>query len=394
MYRPKYLRIVELLRRRFGGGELAPGDTLPGEIALAHELGISRRTLRSALQVLEDDGFIIRKKGVGSILAPAEMHCRRRHSDVAVIYSAAPDAEHNYDFLLRRTWLADGIIRGMAARGHWLRVVPLDENNRAFSRDEIFRKGIDGFIFPGIDRGVLDVLREVVRRKMPHVIWESALELRGVNAVVADDEQAGYDMIDMLLKEGEESIAFIGGALKSPFRNTANRRRFNGARRAMNDRHAAMDGRFFRAVENFEDEQPSGLQRREAAELVREMLAQNDMPRTVVLSSLLVADVFVEEVKKSDAGALKNFRMLTFHGSCDWNTVRNLREVLAMEYFSCDNDEWLRRGTEMLDCWLNDPAYRVKRVFVPCAYHKPAPFMELAASAGEAMDFLWNAKIV
>jgi hypothetical protein len=41
-----------------------------------------------------------------------------------------------------------------------------------------------------------------------------------------------------------------------------------------------------------------------------------------------------------------------------------------MEYFACDTDELLKRGTEMLDRWLNDPAYRPEQVFMPCSYHR------------------------
>lgn len=369
-YSPKYLKIVELLQRQFSSGRFAPGDVLPGEIALAQKLGCSRRTLRNALQILEDDGFILRKKGVGAMLTPADMHRRRRHSDVAVVYLAPPDAEHNYDFLLRRTLLAEGIIRSVAGKGHWLRIVPLAEQNRQATAEELFRKGIDGFIFPEIANGVLGILRETVRRKVPHVVLESALDLPGVNLITADDYQAGYDMISMLLREGSGELAFIGGLFKSEFRNSANRRRFRGAEQAMIDHHAAIDRRFFQAWEDQRDETPVELERGKIAAIARKMLDHKDMPHTVVLSSLLAADVFVAEVKARRHDDLSRYRMLTFRGSCNWREVQNLREVLAMEYFSCDQSTGVRRGIEMLDRWLNDPAYRPDRVFVSSGYHK------------------------
>ena len=52
-------------------------------------------------------------------------------------------------------------------------------------------------------------------------------------------------------------------------------------------------------------------------------------------------------------------------------------EVLAMEYFSCDQSTWVQRGIEMLDQWLNDPAYRPDRVFVSSDYHKGGEVVEL-----------------
>ena len=369
-YSPKYLKIVELLQRRFSSGEFAVGDVLPGEIALSQELGVSRRTLRNALQVLEDDGFIIRKKGVGSVLAPVNMHRRRRRSDVAIVYAASPDAEHNYDFLLQRTMLAEGIIRGMASNGHWLRIVPLANENFQSVLEELFHKGIDGFIFPDLTGGVQDIIREIVQRKLPHVIFESAMELPGANMITADDYQAGYDMIKMLLDENVKDIAVIGGVFKSELRNTANRRRFNGAMQAFSDDKVNVDERFVKALKDECDDFPEGWEREQLSKMIRNMLDCKDMPRTIVLSSLTVADVFIDEMKAAKLDLANDFRLLTFRGSSNWGSVKNLQEVMNMEYFSCDYAAMLRQGTEMLDNWLNDPAYRSKQVFVPCSYHQ------------------------
>ena len=367
-YSPKYLKIVELLQRRFSSGEVLPGDVLPGEIVLSQELGVSRRTLRNALQVLEDDGFIIRKKGVGSVLAPGNMHRRRRRSDVAIVYSAAPEAEHNYDFLLRRSMLADGIIRGMASKGHWLRIVPLAKENFRETCEELFRKGIDGFIFPGVQTDTLDLLHEIVRRKQPHVILESALNLPGANIVTTDDYQAGYDMIKMLLDENIKDISVIGGLFKSEFRNSANRRRFTGALQCFKDNHVSINDQFVAALEENDDNLPPGMERQLLAKLIRRMLAEVTMPRTVVLSSLTVADVFIDEAEAAGFDALKDFRLLTFRGSSNWGDVKNLQEVIDMESFGCDMTQYLHQAVEILDVYLNDPGYRPGRKLIPMQY--------------------------
>lgn len=51
------------------GGAYQPGEQLPSETDLAGQLGISRPTLREALQNLEKEGIVVRRHGVGTFVA-------------------------------------------------------------------------------------------------------------------------------------------------------------------------------------------------------------------------------------------------------------------------------------------------------------------------------------
>ena len=50
------------------GGVYQPGEQLPSETDLAGQLGISRPTLREALQNLEQEGIVVRRHGVGTFV--------------------------------------------------------------------------------------------------------------------------------------------------------------------------------------------------------------------------------------------------------------------------------------------------------------------------------------
>lgn len=64
----KYLRLKDELADMVD--ELAPGDPLPAERALAEQLGASRMTVRKAVDDLAASGRVIRRPGVGTFVAP------------------------------------------------------------------------------------------------------------------------------------------------------------------------------------------------------------------------------------------------------------------------------------------------------------------------------------
>ncbi len=63
---PLYFQIAEQLEGAIVSGTLAPGDKIANELALADRLGLSRPTVRQAIQVLVDKGMVVRKRGVGT----------------------------------------------------------------------------------------------------------------------------------------------------------------------------------------------------------------------------------------------------------------------------------------------------------------------------------------
>src|SRR3972149_2472764 len=62
-------RVTEVLRKMIMEGELPPETQLPNEPELSAHLNVSRTTVRSALAILEQAGFIQRRWGVGTFVS-------------------------------------------------------------------------------------------------------------------------------------------------------------------------------------------------------------------------------------------------------------------------------------------------------------------------------------
>jgi GntR family transcriptional regulator len=59
-------RLAQELRGLIRSGELAPGDKLPSEPELAHDRAVSRSSMRAAITMLEEEGFVRRRHGSGT----------------------------------------------------------------------------------------------------------------------------------------------------------------------------------------------------------------------------------------------------------------------------------------------------------------------------------------
>jgi DNA-binding GntR family transcriptional regulator len=72
---PLYFQLAQAIETAISGGGLPAGSRLENEILLAQRYGLSRPTVRRAVQELVDKGLLVRKRGVGTqVMQP---HVRR-----------------------------------------------------------------------------------------------------------------------------------------------------------------------------------------------------------------------------------------------------------------------------------------------------------------------------
>jgi DNA-binding GntR family transcriptional regulator len=63
---PLYFQVAQRLQELIESGEIPSGTKLDNEIVVAEQLGLSRPTVRQALQYLVEKGLLSRKRGVGT----------------------------------------------------------------------------------------------------------------------------------------------------------------------------------------------------------------------------------------------------------------------------------------------------------------------------------------
>lgn len=67
---PLYLQLADAIRAQIKDGVIKTGDALPSERELSENVGISRVTVRKAIETLLREGLLSRKHGSGTYIAP------------------------------------------------------------------------------------------------------------------------------------------------------------------------------------------------------------------------------------------------------------------------------------------------------------------------------------
>jgi GntR family transcriptional regulator len=102
---PRYHQIAQTLRERIVAEGQGPGQRLDTQRHLAREFGVTLMTLRQALDLLERDGLIARRHGLGTFVARPAIDYDILHLRVAEPLGLAERAQV---FVLERLRLVDG----------------------------------------------------------------------------------------------------------------------------------------------------------------------------------------------------------------------------------------------------------------------------------------------
>jgi DNA-binding GntR family transcriptional regulator len=63
---PLYFQVARQIEEAIHNGELAPGSRLENEVGMAERCGLSRPTIRRAIQELVNKGLVVRQRGIGT----------------------------------------------------------------------------------------------------------------------------------------------------------------------------------------------------------------------------------------------------------------------------------------------------------------------------------------
>jgi len=100
---PRYATIEEELRQRIDHGEIRPGEPFPTEMTLCKDYGVSRHTIRRALEALERSGLIYRRQGLGTFVTRPPLVTQPLGGFYTFVDSVAEQGHEPHSVILERT---------------------------------------------------------------------------------------------------------------------------------------------------------------------------------------------------------------------------------------------------------------------------------------------------
>lgn len=207
----KYQVLADWMKQRIETGTFEPGARLPSEQKLQEQFGVSRQTVRKALEVLEEAGILRSRQGSGTFVVDKEAEEQQRGRRVAVVTTYVD----NYIF----PGIIRGIERTLSGQGFQMQIA--FTGNRLWREAEVLRdlmsQNLRGLIIETTKSALpnpnLPLYRELMGRKVPIVFLNSRYpELAGCPMVALKDEEAGYLAARHLIACGHRRL---GGLFKS-----------------------------------------------------------------------------------------------------------------------------------------------------------------------------------
>ncbi|MCP4640463.1 MAG: GntR family transcriptional regulator [bacterium] len=246
---PVYEGLKQELKGRIERGELKEGARVPSELELASQLGVNRSQTRLALRELQLEGYIVRKQGSGSYVAPLP----NRVSPVRVTDARAVAIVISQEVFGHSLHITQGFIHRASEENlqvitYNLNLPDSDDASEVRFLRSVIDSGVAGVVaWVGHDGGhTHDYVRELADRRFPIVLVDRYLPDVDTDFVVSDNEALGYELTNALLARGHKRIAFAG--LEHPMASSV-QDRFAGYRRSLEEASIPFDERLVMDLE-------------------------------------------------------------------------------------------------------------------------------------------------
>lgn len=204
-----HVALKKHLKQLINSGELAPGEKLLGERAIASKYSVSRWTVVEALKLLEQENYIKRIDRRGAFVNDLSAE-KSRLLNVIYALPEGPISEENLGFSgwQRHHEIQTGLMSGMREFGLNLQLVDPTQFTLD-AAEEMFAKA-DGVIF--WDTIQERLLKRLTRRSVNCIVMAPKSIITGFSSVGYGREEGIKMVSDFILERKYKSVGFLVGS--------------------------------------------------------------------------------------------------------------------------------------------------------------------------------------
>lgn len=200
----KYSKLMQELKEQILSGKIKAGQKLPSENVLSAQYQISRQTVRKALSLLENAGYIYAEHGRGTFCSELVRHTKKS-KNIAVVTT------YLSDYIFPR--VIGGIDSVLTSEGYSI-MLKNTRNSRSLEArclEELLQKDIDGMIIEPSKSQIycnhLGLYKKLEEYQIPYVFIQGYYpQMMERPQVLMDDRKGGYMITKYLLEMGHKDI--------------------------------------------------------------------------------------------------------------------------------------------------------------------------------------------
>ncbi len=235
--KPLYLKILEVYKDKIENRQLLPEQQLPTEVEMAKDFGVSRITSKRALEELEREGYIYRRRGQGSFVIGAVRGNESTVKNVVAMIVPSNTSEG------RTIEYVKGASDLLTSKGYYLSL-HISEDDAQKERSlltNISRDGVCGIIYYPLARNNFDILYNLYLKGYPIVTIDKHFESMPLSYVISDNYGGSYQAVEHLIQLGHKRIGYMAFSHIEAISTV--RQRFFGYCAALQENGLEMDSR-------------------------------------------------------------------------------------------------------------------------------------------------------
>lgn len=200
----KYFNLAEDLKRMILEGSIQAGEKLPSENELSERYQISRHTVRKALAILTNEGYIYAEHGKGTFCSELVRHTKTSRN-IAVVTT------YLSDYIFPK--VIQGIDGVLTEKGYSIILKNTRNSRRAEARclEELLQKDIEGLIIEPSKSEIfckhISLYERLEQYGIPYVFIQGCFEqMKEKPQVRMDDCKGGYLITKYLISLGHQEI--------------------------------------------------------------------------------------------------------------------------------------------------------------------------------------------